>query len=216
MSLFKSFNSPQFLWLFDFDLTLYDFEESSVLYSMDRPMNEFIVQSLNLSPIEANLLRKRFWKEYGTTLAGLRKEFNVDPHDFFNFIHSHQDIIHPKLNPKLDLILAEIQSEKWVFTNGRRDWAEIGLKKIGIEKHFTKIFDLSDSEWLGKPHLPAYERVVQEMQEGQQVLFLDDNKANILTAQSLGWHTIWMRPDVDFDDSMGLQLSSILELEDQL
>lgn len=206
LSLFNEWNHPDYLWIFDFDLTLYDFSEISVLQSMDQPMNDFLCQELDVEPHESNFIRKFFWKKYGTTLAGLRVEFNTHPDDFFDHIHSHHNIVLPKFNPMTQEVLESIDSLKWIFTNGRRDWAIQGVQSIGIEQHFAKIIDLSDSDWLGKPHLKSYQYVQNMVPPGKQVIFLDDSYDNLMTAKELGWKTVWMRPEGrgfgDFDEHL--------------
>ncbi len=218
MEHFNRWNSPEYLWIFDFDLTLYGFDEIEVLQSMDFPMNAFIQSHLKMSEIEANVLRKKFWAKYGTTLAGLRSEFNVDPHNFFDFIHSHSNIVHPKPNKKLQEILSKIICEKWIFTNGRRDWAEIGTEKLGVQAFFTKLIDLEDSNWIGKPHDIAYEIVKRAMitsgrSEDQKVVFLDDNYENLITAKKHGWYTVWMKPLDEKPGPFDAHIHSLLELD---
>lgn len=212
MNLLQTLNSPSCLSLFDFDLTLYDFSEISVLFSMHEPMNLFIQNQFEMSSLEANHTRQYLWKSYGTTLAGLRIEFDVNPDDFFDYIHHHENIRHPAPNPALNQLLTSLQSEKWIFTNGRRDWAELGTTKIGIRDHFDKIIDLSDSNWVGKPHRSAYAMVQGQVPPDKTVVFLDDSYDNLVMAKNFGWITVWLRPSERGEGPFDYHLESLMDI----
>jgi FMN phosphatase YigB (HAD superfamily) len=72
---FKHINT----WLFDLDNTLYN-AETHVFVKMSERMAGFITERLQISREESNLLRKYYWKKYGTTLRGLMEEHNIDAH----------------------------------------------------------------------------------------------------------------------------------------
>ena len=65
-------NDTDRIWLFDYDLTLYAESERAVLNSLDRRIALYVQQVANVDYDHAQEIRKRYWKEYGTTLAGLR------------------------------------------------------------------------------------------------------------------------------------------------
>ena len=71
---------------FDLDNTLYPPQQgvwSEILRRIDRYMMERTgIRKSNLSA-----LRIRYFTEYGTTCNGLRREYGVDPQDFYQFVH---------------------------------------------------------------------------------------------------------------------------------
>ena len=196
---FKELNTPETVWIFDYDLTLYGFNEAKVLYGMDEYINEFVMNHLNVTQVQANKIRNEYWQKYGTTLAGLRAQGAVDPHAYFDFIHNGANIVMPQENKTLQTLLQTISGTKVVFTNGRKDWASRGLSHIGIENEFDHLFDLEDSNWIGKPHKNAYEPVIQKLNlnSNKNILFFDDKIDNLKTASELGWKTVWMNPELE-------------------
>ncbi len=194
MTLSELIKSKDTVWLFDYDLTLYGYDEKHVLGSMDEYITQYIVDFLKISAIQANDLRRDYWKQYGTTLNGLRAYYDIDPDNYFDFIHSGEKIKKPKYNPEMRKNLEKINGQRWVFTNGRRDWAVSGLESIGVFDLFKKIFDIEFFKWSGKPYPEVYQQVLDYItpQNGAPIVFLDDKLDNIETAHSFGWTTIWM------------------------
>ena len=64
-------------WVFDLDHTLYP-PENRLFDQIETKMNDYIVNFLGIDAAYANTLRNRYWTTYGTTLAGLMKEHNID------------------------------------------------------------------------------------------------------------------------------------------
>ena len=69
-------------WVFDLDHTLYP-QENHLLIRLETKMTDYIVALLGIDTASANVLRNRYWTTYGTTLAGLMEEHNIDPIHFF-------------------------------------------------------------------------------------------------------------------------------------
>src|SRR5258707_3224780 len=73
-------------WIFDLDNCLYP--ASSELFSLiDERMGAYIQRLLGCSPDEAKVVQKSHFHEHGTTLAGLMKHHEVDPHEFLDDVH---------------------------------------------------------------------------------------------------------------------------------
>src|ERR1700728_3267798 len=73
-------------WLFDLDNTLYDANTGVFDRIIDR-MTLFVSGNLQISPAEANALRRTYWEKYGTTLRGLMEEHQVNPDVFLWYAH---------------------------------------------------------------------------------------------------------------------------------
>ncbi len=218
MTLLELIKSQNTIWLFDYDLTLYGFDEVHVLDSMDVYMSQYIADFLKISLKEANELRKSHWRKYGTTLNGLRATYEVNPHDFFDYIHSGENIKKPQKSIKIREHLSSIVGRRWVFTNGRRDWAQSGLDAIGISDLFIDVFDIEFFNWSGKPYPEVYQQVLDAVVPTSEnpIVFLDDKRENIVTAKEFGWTTVWMTLSDDVEPAADYSYSGLLEMFDTL
>ncbi len=204
-------------WLFDFDLTLYGHDEQYVLWDLDDNISRFLMVRLNLSKDAAEQLRHKYWLEYGTTLNGLRALHDVRPEEYFDFIHSGPNLRAPRFSPaKRDLLLS-LPGTRWVFTNARRDWAERGLRSMGISDCFAGIFDIEIFDWKSKPDPAVYIDIENRLNAtGGRLILLDDRAANLATARQRGWRTVLVHPEAEAQlVECDLKIATILELEKQ-
>ena len=81
----RNFEKKNF-WIFDLDNTIYD-PKSKIFDQIDLRMKKFISSRLNISQEEAFKIQKKFYKEYGTTLSGLMKHYQIQPNEFLKFVH---------------------------------------------------------------------------------------------------------------------------------
>lgn len=203
--------------LLDYDHTLYP-PAVKALTELDKRITAFVEAELGLPREEADRLRRELCRQHGTTLRGLQVLHAVLPDRYFDFIHQVEDRFHPPFEPLLLLWLEALNLPVYVFTNARRDWAEKGLRSLRLWKEgaeeagdggegpssgerserpaVREIFDLSFSEWVGKPHPSAYARVEERLRalHGHlpHIVFADDSLANLSTAKARGWTTLWV------------------------
>ncbi len=64
--------------LFDLDNTLYS-PERELFSLIDVRINRYMCQTVGIPPAEVDGLRRRYWAEYGVTLQGLIRHYQVDP-----------------------------------------------------------------------------------------------------------------------------------------
>lgn len=212
--------SSRTIWLFDYDLTLYGFEEHAVLDSLDANITAFVAEHLQVGPAEANNLRQRYCRDYGTTLGGLQALHNVTPQVYFDYIHSQGALQMPAADPRKHAMLSALPGHKFIFTNARRDWSDRGLQAIGIADCFTDVFDLEFGDWLGKPDPQPYHRIEAGLSRSgfqwsspTELVLLDDKPANLDTAHRLGWSTILVHPQAyDIDGPYDLRIRHLLDL----
>jgi putative hydrolase of the HAD superfamily len=185
-------------WLFDYDLTLYGYDEQEVLNALDRNISRFVMERFDLSEAAADALRREYWREYGTTLNGLRALYGVRPEEYFDFIHDGQDLPTPRFAPEKRAVLLGIPGTKWVFTNARRDWAERGLESMGIADCFAGVFDIETMGWHSKPDPFVYLEVERRLNTSPtHLVLLDDHATNLATARTRGWRTVLVHPEAD-------------------
>jgi putative hydrolase of the HAD superfamily len=205
------------VWLFDYDLTLYGRDEYEVLRRLDRNITRFLQTRFSLSEAEADERRQAYWKEFGTTLAGLRTRFGVSPTEYFDFIHAGEGLIFPRANPALRALLSSLPGDRWIFTNARRDWTIKGLRSMGIEDCFAGILDIESFGWVSKPHAEIYPKAEKRLHAtGKDIVFLDDRQENLVPARALGWRTVLVAPTPEMPtDGCDLVLPRLLDLREK-
>ena len=65
-------------WVFDLDNTLYP-PEARLFDQIETRMTAWVMRSLGVDHDHANHLRDHYWREHGTTLAGLMAEHGTEP-----------------------------------------------------------------------------------------------------------------------------------------
>ena len=73
-------------WVFDLDNTLYP-PEAQLFSQIEALMESFIMRELDVAQDVARHLRDAYWKEHGTTLAGLMARHGVAPDPFLAEVH---------------------------------------------------------------------------------------------------------------------------------
>jgi putative hydrolase of the HAD superfamily len=136
-------------WVFDLDNTLYP-HHTNLFAQIDIAMTSYVSQLLQLPRDDARKVQKDYYKDYGTTLAGLIARHNVDPDDFLEKVH---DIDYSWLDPDpaLGEAIKALPGRKFIFTNGDRGHAERTARQLGILDHFDDIFDIVAAELVPKP-----------------------------------------------------------------
>ena len=99
-------------WVFDLDNTLYP-ASSNLFSKIDIRMKKFIINKLNVSPDDAYTIQKKYYFKYGTTLAGLMKNHNINPEEFLDYVHNI-DVSSLKKDLKLQKILKFLPGNKYI------------------------------------------------------------------------------------------------------
>lgn len=176
-------------WVFDLDNTLYP-ADCNLFAEIDTRMGDFISQRFGVSKEEAQRMRKTYYYQYGTTLAGLMRLHDVCPNSFLDYVHDIDlSVIEPA--PELREALAALPGRKFIFTNGSRQHAEKVIARLGVDGHFEDVFDIHACQFVPKPEREAYERFIgrQAIEAGQAAMF-DDLPHNLKTAHELGMTTV--------------------------
>ena len=74
------------VWLFDLDNTLHD-AGAWVFAQMNDTMRSYVVDTLGVTPAEADALRDKYWRRYGSTMLGLVRHHDVSPAHFLHETH---------------------------------------------------------------------------------------------------------------------------------
>ena len=183
---------PFDLAVIDLDNTLYA-ADSGVFDRMDKRMTAFVAKELNVDDEEANRLRVKYWKEYGTTLRGMMLHHGMEPEAFLHDVHdiNAHEILKKDVN--LDIALGRLPGRKVIHTNGIREHAERILEALGISHHFEHIYDIRFNNYIPKPSVETLARLIER--EGftpRRTLVVDDMEANLEVASQLGCKTVWI------------------------
>ena len=74
-------------WIFDLDNTLYP--ASTRLFDLiDERMTAYVGRVLGSDPAEARRVQKQYFRDHGTTLAGLMQHHDVEPRHFLDDVHA--------------------------------------------------------------------------------------------------------------------------------
>ena len=178
-------------WVFDLDNTLYS-AETGIFQQVDKLMGEFISKHLKLEIAEAKIIQKKFFKEFGTTLRGLMNEYNVEPEFFLEEVHKlDYSIIKP--NPLLADVLNKIHGKKILFTNANRSHANEIMKRLKIENLFDNIFDIANANYIPKPDIKSYYKLIKNFDiDAKKTIMFDDIARNLVPASKLGFTTVWI------------------------
>ena len=178
-------------WIFDLDNCLYP--ASAGLFALiDERMGAYIQRLMNCDAVEAKRIQKAHFHEHGTTLAGLMRECEVDPHDFLQDVHAIPlDRIAP--NPRLATGLARLPGRKFVFTNGDAPYARRVLEAIGVHEHFDDLHDIHASDLRPKPDPHGYALLCERFAiDPRAAALVEDMAQNLKPAKALGMTTIWV------------------------
>jgi putative hydrolase of the HAD superfamily len=178
-------------WIFDLDNCLYP--ASSGLFDLiDERMGAYIQRLLGVDAAEARRVQKMHFHGSGTTLAGLMKHHDVDPHHFMGDVH---DIPLDRLarDDRLVAALARLPGRKFIHTNGNADYAWKVLDRLGLAATVDHLHDIFAADLTPKPQLHGYRKLLDQfgIDPGQAVM-VEDMVQNLKPAKALGMTTIWV------------------------
>ena len=181
-------------WIFDLDNTLYS-GDTKVFDQVDKKMSKFISEKLNVSIEEAKKIQKNYFHEYNTTLNGMIKNHKIDANEFLEFVHDvNLDFL--KANKPLEQEISNLNGKKFIFTNGSKAHVANVTKRIGIEKLFDGVFDIVESDFIPKPSIEPYKKIIEKYKiEPEYSIFIEDIARNLKPAHELGMKTVWIKND---------------------
>ena len=185
-------------WLFDLDNTLYS-GQTKVFDQVDKKMSLFISEKLEVSIEEAKKIQKNYFHEYNTTLNGMIKNHKIDANEFLEFVHD-VDLEFLKIDKPLKREIANLLGKKFIFTNGSKAHAANVTKRIGIDKLFDGVFDIVEADFIPKPSIEPYKKIIDNFKiEPQYCIFIEDIARNLKPAHELGMKTVWIKNDEPWD-----------------
>ena len=177
--------------IFDLDNTLYS-GKTKVFEQVDKKMSKYISNKLNISIAEAKKIQKNYFHEYNTTLNGMIKNHKISADEFLEFVHDI-DIDFLQKDPDLAKEIEKLEGKKIIFTNGSKKHAINVTKRIGIDQYFDDIFDIVNANFIPKPAMESYKKLVEKHKiDPKLCVLVEDIARNLKPAYEMGMKTIWI------------------------
>ena len=178
-------------WIFDLDNCLYP--ASTGLFSLiDERMGAYIERLLGVDADEARRVQKMHFHGSGTTLAGLMKHHQVDPHHFMGEVH---DIPLDRIarDDRLVAALTRLPGRKFVHTNGNAEYAWKVLDRLGAAAVIDHLHDIFAADLTPKPELHGYRKLLDQFGiQPDRAVMVEDMVRNLGPAKQLGMTTVWV------------------------
>lgn len=180
-------------WVFDLDNTLYD-PACRLFDQIEARMRTYVATALSVDMAEADRLRDHYWRQYGTTLAGLMAEHDLDPEPFMIDVHDI-DFNHMEPDPQLARAITSLPGRRIVYTNGSRPYAFQVLEARGLTHCFDEVYGVEHAGYIPKPEQAAFEAVfaLDGLSPTSAAMFEDDAR-NLAAPHAMGMRTVLVGP----------------------
>ncbi len=181
-------------WVFDLDNTLYP-PSARLFDQIEARMTAWVMDTLGVDRAEADRLRLHYWRTYGTTLAGLMAEHDVDPAPYLTEVH---DISFAALipDPLLAARIGDLPGRRIVYTNGSAPYAERVIEARGLSGVFDAVYGVEHAGFHPKPQRVAFETVFSA--DGLDPLaaaMFEDDPRNLAAPHEMGLQTVHVAPE---------------------
>ncbi len=181
-------------WVFDLDNTLYP-PHVRLFDQIERRMTQYVMDVLGVDRARADHLRHQYWREHGTTLAGLMRVHDIDPAPYLVDVH---DISFDCLEPDegLNASIRALPGRKIVYTNGSAPYARRVIEKRGLEGAFDAVYGVENAGFLPKPDRGAFAAIfaLDGVEPGRAAMFEDDIR-NLQAPHAMGLRTVHVAPE---------------------
>lgn len=175
-------------WIFDLDNTLYS-PEVRLFSQIEARMTAYVQRLLGVDAAEADRLRAHYWREHGTTLAGLMAHHGIDPESYLAEVH---DIDFAALTPEPALAQAirALPGLKIIHTNADAAYAGRVLARRELDV-FDAVHGIGEVGYHPKPDPRSFAAVLRAhgLNPARCAMFEDDPR-NLEVPFSLGMRTI--------------------------
>lgn len=198
--------------LFDVDDTLYPLS-SGISAECTKNIIDYMITKLGIDEDKVPVMCAQLYKEYGTTMAGLRAVgYDFDYDDYHSFVHGRLPYDWLKTDHTLKNLLHSVPIRKVIFSNGNEAHVAKVLSRLGLEDCFEDIVcfetlnptkkseepenscdELPKTPILCKPFENAFEQAFKIAGiNPHKTLFFDDSIRNLQSAKKMGMHTVWV------------------------
>lgn len=186
-------------WVFDLDNTLYP-PHMRLFDQIEVRMTAYVMDALGVGKDEADHLRSAYWRDHGTTLAGLMRLHDVDPAPYLHDVHDIDfTVLSP--DPALAAALGALPGRKIVYTNGSAPYAANVLEARGLSGLFDAIYGVEHADFHPKPDRTAFETVfAKDGVPPHQAAMFEDDIRNLEVPHAMGMRTVHVAPEAQDHD----------------
>ena len=178
-------------WIFDLDNCLYP-ADCRLFELIDERMTAYVGRLLDVDPVEARRVQKMHFHGSGTTLAGLMKHHDVDPHHFMGDVPD-VPLARVARDDRLIAALTRLPGRKFVHNNGNADYAWKVLERLGLAAEIDHLHDIFAADLTPKPELHGYRKLLDQFEiEPTRAVMVEDMVRNLAPAKQLGMTTVWV------------------------
>jgi len=180
-------------WVFDLDNTLYH-PSARLFDQIEVRMTAYVMESLGVDIDEADRLRRHYWHTYGTTLAGLMREHDVDPAPYLTHVHEIS-LDHLEMDIPLADAIRALPGRKIVYTNGSAPYGERVLNARGLTDVFDAVYGVEHADFHPKPERQAFEAIfsMDGLDTKTGAMFEDDIR-NLAAPHDMGMKCVHVAP----------------------
>ena len=175
-------------WIFDLDNTLYS-PEVRLFDQIQLRMTSWVARELGLDREAADALRAQYWRDHGTTLAGLMAEHDIDPVAYLRHVH---DIDFSALteDEALSVAILALPGRRIVHTNADAAYASRVLARRGLAC-FEAVYGIEECGFHPKPDPRSFAAVLDAhgIDPARAAMFEDDPR-NLEVPHRLEMRTI--------------------------
>ncbi|MEI4231443.1 pyrimidine 5'-nucleotidase [Roseovarius sp. D22-M7] len=176
-------------WVFDLDNTLYP-PSARLFDQIDTRMTDYIMTALRIDRAAADTLRADYWRDHGTTLAGLMQVHDLDPGPYLTAVHDIS-LDHLDPDPGLRAAIARLPGRRIVHTNGSAPYAERVIDRRGLSGVFDAVYGVEHAGYRPKPESRAFEAVLaRDGRHPSRAAMFEDVARNLIAPHALGMRTV--------------------------
>ena len=178
-------------FIFDCDGVLYS-DLDAVFGQVSKRMTDYIAKKLNLDLKKAKELQTNYFHKYNTSLNGLMIHHDIPPSEFLDYVHDiNLDFLEKDLVLRKELL--NLDAKKFIFSNGSHSHIVNISKNLGIDDLFDGAFDITDCNFVPKPSIEPYKKLVKKFNiNPRETVFIEDIAKNLEPAKKLGMKTVWL------------------------
>ena len=181
-------------WVFDLDNTLYP-PSARLFDQIEVRMTAWVMETLGLDRPAADALRLNYWRDHGTTLAGMMLHHGVEPWPYLREVHDIT-LDHLDPDPVLAKAIGALPGRRIVYTNGDGEYAARVLEQRGLSKVFDAVYGVEHANWRPKPERAAFDLVfAAENLNPKTAAMFEDDVRNLAVPHALGMKTVHVAPE---------------------
>lgn len=202
-------------WVFDLDNTLYP-PSADLFGQMDGRFSAYVMRLTGLDQPSALKLCADYWAAYGSTLTGLMKHHDIDPHHFLADVHDI-DVSHLEEDAALSKAIKALPGRKIVYTNGSHNHAKRVLAARGLTRHFDAVYGVEHADFKPKPTHEAFSRVfAKDGVTPTRAAMFEDEPRNLAVPHALGMRTVHVHANPHEDDHIHHHTDHLADFLSQL